>query len=231
MTPKLSIKTLVRRYLAHRRGFGYSLETQGGDLAAFARYADRIAPGQPLTVSLALRWARRGTVMPVTVANRLSTIRGLARFCSAFDPRTQVPPKRLTRCPVRRRAPHIFTAAQMKLILGRIRRLSPWRTSPLRSLTYRTLIGLIACTGLRPGEALRLRDGDFDAIAGTLRVPAVKFSPGRVLPLHPSTVRALKRYQNQRRMHFPITTRFFVGPFGAPIETKGADRTFRYLVR
>jgi integrase len=119
----------------------------------------------------------------------------------------------------------------MKLIIGRIRRLSPWRTSPLRSLTYRTLIGLIACTGLRPGEALRLRDGDFDAIAGTLRVPAVKFSPGRVLPLHPSTVRALKRYQNQRRMHFPITTRFFVGPFGAPIETKGADRTFRYLVR
>ena len=231
MPQKLSMKALVRLYLTHRRGFGYGLRSQRFDLAAFARYADRMSPGEPLTVSLALRWAKRGVVLPVTVANRLSTVRGLARFCSAFDPRTQVPPKRLTHSPVRRRAPHIFTDAQMKVILRRTRALSPWRTSPLRSLTYHTLIALIACTGLRLGEALRLRDEDFDAIAGTLRVPAVKCSPGRLLPLHPSTVRALNRYQNKRRTQFPTVTRFFVGPVGSPIETSSADRTFRHLVR
>jgi integrase len=224
------MNALVRRYLAHRRGFGYGLKTQRYDLAAFARYADRIAPGRPLTVSLALRWAKRGTVQPVTVANRLSTIRGLARFCSALDPRTQVPPKRLTHSPVRRRAPHIFTDPQLKLILRRIRELSSWRTSSLRSLTYQTLIGLTVCTGLRPGEALRLRDEHFDSVAGTLRIPAVKCSPGRVLPLHPSTVRALKHYQGKRKVQFSTATRFFVGPLGSPLETSSVDRTFRRLV-
>jgi integrase len=231
MPKKLSMKALVRRYLAHRRGFGYGLKTQRFDLAAFARYADRAAPGQPLTVSLALRWAKRGAVLPVTVANRLSTVRGLARFCTAFNPRTQVPPKRLTHSPVRRRAPHIFTDAQMELIFQRTRKLSPWPTSPLRSLTYETLIGLIACTGLRLGEALRLRDEHFDSIAGTLRVPAVKCSPGRLLPLHASTVRALKQYQNKRKGQFPTAARFFVGPVGSALETSSVDRTFRELIR
>ena len=224
------MKALVRRYLAHRRSFGYGLKTQRFDLEAFARYADRVAPGQPLTVSLALRWAKRGTVQPVTVANRLSTVRGLARFCNALDSRAQVPPKRLTHSPVRRRAPHIFTDAQLKLILRRIRKLSPWRTSPLRSLTYRTLIGLIACTGLRLGEALRLRDEHFDPVGGTLSVPAVKCSPGRLLQLHLSTVRALKHYQSKRKAQFPIATRFFVGPIGSPLETSSIDRTFRGLI-
>jgi integrase len=231
MPTKFSMKALVRRYLAHRRGFGYGLKTQRYDLAAFARYADRVAPGQPLTVSLALRWAKRGTVLPVTVANRLSTVRGLARFCSALDPRTQVPPKRLTHSPARRRAPHIFTDAQLKLILRRTRKLSPWRTCPLRSLTYQTLIGLIACTGLRLGEALRLQDEHLDPVTGTLTVPAVKCSPGRLLPLDPTTVRALKHYQDKRKAQFPVATRFFVGPIGRPLETCSVDRTFRRLVR
>jgi len=226
-----SMKALARRYLTHRRDFGYGLISQRFDLAAFARFADRIAPGKPLTVSLALRWARRGAVEPVTVANRLSVVRGFARFCAVLDPRTQVPPKRLTQGLVRRRAPHIFTDAQVKLILRRTQTLPPWRTSPLRSITYRTLIGLIICTGLRLGEALRLRVEDFDAVAGTIRVPAVKCSPVRVLPLHPSTVRALKRYQNQRSAQFPAATRFFVGPLGQPVCKDSADRTFRRLAR
>jgi len=231
MPSKLSMREMVRRYLSHRRGFGYGLRTQKFDLASFARFADRVAPRQPLTVSLALRWARRQPAAPVTMASRLSVIRGLARFCSAFDSRTQVPPKRLTHSLVRRRAPHIFTDAQVKLILRRTQALRPWRTNPIRSLTYRTLIGLLVCTGLRLGEAFRLRDEDFDGVARTLRVPAVKCGPGRTLPLHPSTVRALRHYQNHRRIQFPSAAWFFVGPLGDQLQKCSADRTFRRLAR
>jgi len=74
------------------------------------------------------------------------------------------------------------------------------------------------------------RDEDFDALALTLRVPAVKCSPGRMLPLHPSTVRALRLYQNKRKAQFPTSTRFFVGPLGEPVHKESADRTFRHLV-
>ena len=226
-----SRKALLRRYLVHRRSFGYSLRTEADWLAAFVRFADRTAPGKPLTIALALQWARQGSILPVTVANRLSAVRGFARFCVIFDPRTQVPPKRLTRCPVRRQASHIFSNGQVRLILRRTRALKPWRNSVLRSLTYRTLIGLLVCTGLRPGEAFRLRDEHFDPIAGTLRVPATKSSSGRILPVHTSAVRALKDYQNKRRSEFANTGRFFVGPVGDPLQTCSVDRTFRRLVR
>jgi integrase len=221
---------LARRYLAHRRSFGYLLRAEGYDLIAFARFLDRTAPGRPLRTKLALEWIKQKPVQSVTRAIRLSAIRGFARFCATLDPRTQIPPNHLTPYRNSRRAPHLFTEPQLQLILRRTKDLRPWRTE-LRPLTDRTLIGLLVCSGLRPSEALRLRDGDFNAATGTLRVPAVKRSPGRTLPLHPSTARALQRYQTIRRSHYPSASHFFVGPFGRPLQICAVDWTFRRLVR
>ena len=221
---------LARRYLNHRRGFGYRLRAEGYLLVAFGSFLDRTVPGQPLSTKLALQWANQKAGQPVTISHRLSAIRGFARFCATLDPRTQIPPTHLTPHRDTRRAPHLFTDAQLRLILRRTRDLRPWH-NPLRPLTYRTLIGLLVCSGLRPSEAIRLRDQDFNASAGTLRVPVVKRSQPRTLPLHPSTVRALQRYRSLRRSHYPLATHFFVGPFGRPLEICAADWTFRRLVR
>lgn len=190
----------------------------------FQKYTDNVS-----YVTLALRWARGQPALPITLASRLSIIRGFARFCVTFDPRTDVIPARLTNGTPRRRAPHIYTSEQLRLILRRIDSLRPWRTN-LRPITYRTLIGLLACTGLRTCEALRLRDEDFEATAGTLRVPPTKFTPARILPLHSSAVQALRRYQRIRRKRFPLTSRFFVGPNGRPLTSSAAQWTFRRLV-
>jgi len=225
-----SMVALAKRYLAHRRSFGYRLQSQGYELLSFARFLDETAPGQPLTTKRALEWIRQRPIQPVSSANRLSTIRGFARFCVTLDPQTQIPAVHLAPCRSHRRAPHIFTDAQLRLILRRTRGLRPWRTE-LRPLTYRTFIGLLVCSGLRPSEAIRLRDDDFDPAAGMLRVPAVKQSPERILPLHPSTVRALKYYQRICRANYPLAHRFFVGPFGRPLQMCAADWTFRCLVR
>jgi integrase len=97
-------------------------------------------------------------------------------------------------------------------------------------ITFANLIGLIACTGLRMGEALRLKETDFDPEAGTLHVPRAKFSPERVLPLQP-TVRALQRYQTARRRHPLCTDRFFVGRTGHPLNQQTVYYTFRGLTR
>jgi integrase len=228
-TPTSSMVKLARRYLAHRRAFGYLLRGEGYVLLAFARFLDRTAPGQPLRPRLALQWVKQKPVQSVTQSIRLSAIRGFARFCATLDPRTQIPDAHLTPRGNTRRAPHIFTEAQLRLILRRIKTLRPCRTE-LRPLTYRTLIGLLACSGLRPSEALQLRDADFQAATGTLRVPPVKRSRGRTLPLHPTTTRALQRYQRIRRSHYPTATHFFVGPFGRPLQICAVDSTFRQLV-
>ncbi len=139
------MEQLVQRYLEHRRQFGYRLFSQGYALLAFARFADQTAPGQAITVRLALRCARRQPALPITVASRLSITRGFARFCATFDPRTEAIPVRLTNGTPRRRAPHVFSREQIRLILRRTDSLGPWRTN-LRPVTYRTLIGLLACT-------------------------------------------------------------------------------------
>lgn len=221
---------LVRRYLAHRRGFGYRLRCDAYYLTGFARFLQRTSPGQPLTIRLALRWARRGKVLPVTVAHRLSAVRGFARFCATLDERTEVPPGHLNHRRGSRRAQHIFSDAQVRLILHRTGSLRSYGTN-LRPITFRTLIGLLACTGIRPSEALRLRDEHFNASAATLTLPAVKRSAGRTIPVHPSTVRALQHYQRIRRAHFPFTNQFFVGPFGRPLQIWNADWAFSGLVR
>jgi integrase len=94
-----------------------------------------------------------------------------------------------------------------------------------------TVIGLLACTGLRIGEALRLRFQDFDARAGMIHVSRTKYSPERDLPLHPSTVRALQRYQRTRWQQYPAGEHFFVGPRGKSLTVYNARHSFACVTR
>ena len=159
----------------------------------------------------------------------LVSVRSFACFCVTIDPRSEVPPKRLIRSAYVRRAPHIYSTEQVRLLMRRARRLVPSCRDLLRPYTLETLIGLLASTGLRIGEALRLRIPDFDPQAGTLPVSRFKFSPERLRPLHPSTVRALMRYQEERQRLCPFGEHFFVGRFGCPVSMSTADKLFRKL--
>lgn len=219
---------LVRRYIAHRRRLGYLLR-EATRLFDFARFADRVAPRQPLTAALALQWATRTpSQRRATHAGRLGMVRGFARYCAALDPRTEIPAVHLLGPTYRRIRPHIFTARQLGLILRRAGKL-PTRHSPLHPMTYETLIGLLACTGLRPGEALRLRVDDFDAAGAQLRIAPCKSSPERMIPLHASTVQALERYRRVRRRLFPLGDDLFVGATGRPLSARRTERVFRRL--
>jgi integrase len=100
---------------------------------------------------------------------------------------------------------------------------------PRRPFTYATLFGLLACTGMRLGEALRLTTADFDAVSATLRVPRAKFSPQRLLPLHPSTVAALRRYIVERNRHPAFSDRLFLGRGGRPLCQRTVHGVFRAL--
>jgi integrase len=77
--------------------------------------------------------------------------------------------------------------------------------SPLRQATFTTLIGLLAVTGIRVGEAIALNNGDIDPAAERLVVRHGKFGKTRELVLHPSTVEALRRYQRLRDRLAPTT--------------------------
>jgi len=230
-TQNKSMMLRVEQYLSHRRGLGSPLLTTAYVLRAFARFADEDAPEQLLTCSLATRWIdSHPREMRVTRNNHIIALRGFARFCQALDSRTEVPPLALLSSKPKRRAPHIFSDSQVRRMMRRARDLKSSRAR-LRRTTMETLIGLLACTGLRIGEALRLRFQDFDARAGLIHISRTKHSPERDLPLHPSTVRALQHYQQVRWRRYPAGQHFFVGPWGKPLTVHNARDSFARVAR
>jgi integrase len=150
-----------------------------------------------ITTPLALQWAMAPQgVQPATWARRLSMVRRFAVWLSAFDPQTEVPPPRLLPARRRRRRPHIFTDQEIGgLMAEAARRRSP---TGLRALTYATLVGLLASTGLRPGEALALDRSDVDLDHGLLSIRQTKFGKSRIVPIESSTREALHQYADRR---------------------------------
>lgn len=227
-SPKIA--TQARRYLEHRRRLGYALTDHDRRLRSFGEYCDRVAPRQPITTARAIEWANQTTAGPAARSGRLAMVRPFALYCATLDPRTEVPSSHILGGAAPRTRPHIFSATEIVRVMRRARRLRD-AYSPLRPHTYETLIGLLACTGMRPCEALQLRLKDFDEAKGTIRVPAAKTSPERVLPLHPTAVVALKAYLEKRQRLCPIGEHLFVGPIGRRIGHTSYSLTMHGLFR
>lgn len=110
--------------------------------------------------------------------------------CKAVDPAAEVPAVELLRWRRPRTLPYIYTTEQIAALMGATASLG----RPHRAATFRTLIGLLAVSGMRIGEAIRLDCGDVDLGTGLVVVRDTKFGKTRELPLHPSSVAAPRRY-------------------------------------
>jgi integrase/recombinase XerD len=95
-----------------------------------------------------------------------------------------------------------------------------------------TFLGLLAATGIRPGEAYRLNRSHVDLEAGELAVLNSKFDKSRVLPLHRTTVAALRRYARWRDgVVLADEPAFFLDPWAeARIGSRETSAAFRDLL-
>jgi integrase len=178
-----------------------------------------------VTVELAVTWARLPAgIKPITADFRLSQVRGFARYLHAIDPAHEVQPPGLPGVPRRRPAPCIYTPGQIAEILRATQRLQP----PLRAATYRTLLGLLAATGMRLGEAMALTRAGVDLVEGMVTVRHAKFDRIRLVPLHPSVTAALRAYAatRDRLCPAPRVDRFFVSVTGRALRRGEADQVF-----
>lgn len=227
MNRAASMVSQVEQYLVLRRQFGFDLQVAGSQLLAFARFADASGHRGPLTLELAVRWARSSQrAQPITLARRLEGLRPFAKYRLQFDSATEVPPLRLLGPGNRRLVPHIYTAGEIVSLLRAANTLSPKKG--LRPLTYQTLFGLIAVTGLRVSEARRLTRADVEFERAVLTVRDTKFRKSRLVPLHPTTIRALQRYAEIRDRKVPLvqTTAFFVSDRGKALDKRTVHYTF-----
>jgi integrase/recombinase XerD len=223
-----ALASRVDDYLALRRAAGYRLDAHGRLLPQFVSYLDAVG-ASTVTVEAALAWAMSSTNAGQPQARiRLSIVRGFARYLQAFDPAAQVPPTNLLPDLRRRAAPYLYSEPEIMALLAATTGLRP----ALRAATYHTLFGLVAVTGIRGGEALKLERDDVDLDVGLLTIRNSKFNKSRRLALHPSTVTALLDYERVRAKLCPQpqTPTFFVSPSGTSVSPNGMRTVFRQLV-
>lgn len=204
------LRHAAKEYLSLRRGLGFKLAGADRPLGDFVDFAE--AQGaEVITTELAYRWARQPeNVHPVRWSVRLALVRGFATFHQAVDPRTEVPPTGLLPERYRRKTPCIYRDGEVSRLLAAAAALPSRRG--VRALTYTTLFGLLAVTGMRVGEAVELDRRDVDLEHGVLTVRHAKFDSTRLVPVHESTRRALEAYASKRDAVLPglITGAFFV---------------------
>jgi len=161
-------------------------------------------------------------------ARRLAMVRGFARHLKAIDPATEVPPLGVLPHRCRRAAPYLYSDVDVAALMDAARALR----SPLRAATYETVIGLLAVTGMRSGEALRLERDHLDWDEGVLTVWNSKFQKSRALPLHPTTMKALRSYAQLRDelCPHPNAPSFFITTTGTRLG-RSFNKVFAGLVR
>lgn len=196
MKASTSLHARVEQYLIERRRLGFALRGPACSLRGFVRHIQAVGHRGPLTIEVMTDWARRdshGSDDPHTWARRLKHLRSFTRWLQQFEPRTEVPDNTIFGRIPERQAPHIYSEPEIVDLLAAARRLGPALT--LRGVVFETLFGLIASCGLRLGEALALRNEDVDLRRGMLVIRKAKFGKSRQVPMHPSTIEALRRYR------------------------------------
>ena len=198
MSAPVTMLSLAEEYLAERRRLGFALNRAGTLTLAFARFADATGHEGALTAAVVLRWAKEEAqhADPFTWAGRVNVLRPFARILAERDPDTAFPEDAPFGHSHRRLAPHIYTPAEIEALLAAASRLTP--QGGLTPATFTTLFGLLAATGLRISEALRLSCGDLDDRQEQLTIRHSKFQRTRLVPLHPTVGAALRAYLSVR---------------------------------
>lgn len=218
----------VENYLTIRRSLGFKLVSEGKLLADFVACAE--AAGQPtITTEFALRWTRRPVGGSANyLSRRLRTVRTFARYLHAFDPACEVPSIELLPAKKYRPAPYVYRDEEITALMVAASTLR----QPLRAATFRTLIGLLACTGLRIGEATRLDRTDLDLANSVVTVRDSKFGKSREVLLHPSAVEALIDYAELRDRLCPNPTApsFLITTVGTRFARSTIYHSFRIVL-
>jgi len=223
-----TLRQAAEEYLAMRRCLGYKLQRQGPLLLDFIGYLER-AGATTVTIEAAITWATQPSgAAPVWHKHRLIAVRGFAAHLKTLDPDCQVPPRRLLPACGERVTPYLYSEEEIAALVHAAGTLA----RPLQAATYQALISLLAVTGLRAGEAIRLTHGDVDLDAALIAVINSKFGKSRLVPLHPATAGMLRRYATRRDQlcPTPATRRFFISTTGTPLLHSSIDSVFARLL-
>lgn len=216
----------VESYIALSRSLGYAFRKSSAILRALARYvADEDLDG-PLTQDMAVGFVLSWDGTANGRAIRHGVVRRFCDYLAIYDGRTEaLDPRTFPRS----RAippPRILTDEELGSLMSACRHVSPGY--PERSAMLTVFVGLLASTGLRSGEARRLDRADVDLGEGVLHIRKTKFRKDRLVPIHTTTLAALRRYVRHRDTVFPVPKdcAFFLTSRGSRLSSAGLSSAF-----
>lgn len=216
-------------YLRLRRSLGHQMAEAAWLLPDFVAFMDQRGQST-VTIQAALAWVRlrEDDVVTTVSPRRITAVRGFARYLSGIEADTEIPPLGLVPYRQRWRPPFLYSDTDIAALIAAAEAIGP----PLRAATYRTMLGLLAASGLRIGEALSLDGDDIDWAQGVLLIRESKFGKSRLVPLHDSVIRALREYDMLRRETTPrpIDPAFFISRTRRRVIYAVVWSTFRQLV-
>jgi len=215
-------------YLRTRRALGFKLKREGRLLLQFVAHLENRGDAF-ITTTAALSWATQPPdASSAWWTQRLVLVRGFAKYLQTLDARTEVPSLDHLSHRRARSAPYVYSAADVTALLAATDTL--W--SAVKAITYKALIGLLATTGMRVGEAIGLDERDVDLNRAVLVVRRTKFGKSREIPLHASAVTALEAYRSRRDRIIPrqLSSSFFVSTTGKRLIYQNVHEAFLRLV-
>lgn len=221
-------------FLEYKHALGHPYERAVWTLRSFDRCASKTVgdsgrrAGLPEIIAGWL--ASRRPARPVSIATELGVIRQFCLFRRRHDPGGFVPGREWAPQSTESDfAPYVFSPKQVLALLAAARRV---RAPAFRGVTLRLILLVLYCTGLRPGEAVRLRLGDLDM---ERRVLSIRMSKGRarLVPFRRDLSNELRRYLMQRRMHAlrPGVDAVFLRPDGHPMSAANLSGMVRGILR
>jgi integrase len=216
----------VDAFITLRRSLGYSFQKQASILRALVRYVVAEQVDGPLTQEMALNFVFSWEGTANGRAIRHGVVRRFAEYLAIYDPQTaMLDPRALPRS----RAippPRILSDDELGSLMPACRSVSPGY--PVRAMVLTPLVGLLASTGLRSGEALRFDRADVDLSGGVLHIRKTKFRKDRLVPVHSTTLEALRDYAQQRNSIFPVPKdpAFFLSSRGNRLSSTGLRQAF-----
>lgn len=174
-----------------RRALGFQLNDVERQVGLFCSWLEARGQTKTFTIDEAVAWARLNPdAHPSWWATRLSLVRRFAAYLNANDVDVPVIPGGLLPARKPRAVPFIYRQEDLNALLAACDQVF---SDERIAATLRTVIGLLAATGLRIGEVLKLRVDDIDRVNDVLTIRAAK-SAQRLVPIHPTTTAALSQY-------------------------------------
>ena len=223
------LRSALAQYLSLRRALGFRLRRDEKLLAQFITHIEELGH-EHVTIKAALDWATRPRGAHRSwLYRRLCVVRGFATHLHAIEPTHEVPPADLLPWKRCRATPYLYSDTEIAALIAATKTLR----TPHRVTTVATLIGLLAVTGMRVGEAIGLDRDDFDYTEGLIVIRNGKFGKSRELPLHSTTVHALRDYLSRRdRPRSAVgASALFVSSAGTRLLYGNVQCTFRRLAK